>query len=97
MEAWCLGDVEALNRAFPKVPSSLAKQARYRDPDAIKGGTWEALESVSSSVGYHRSGLRKMQAAAEIAQHMNVESNRSKSFQAFRDGVRCLVNGGRHA
>jgi hypothetical protein len=97
LEAWFFGDVEALNRAFPKVPSSLGKQARYRDPDAIKGGTWEALEAVLVKHGYHRSGLRKMQAATEIAQHMNVESNRSKSFQVFRDGVRCLVNGGRHA
>jgi hypothetical protein len=97
LEAWFLGDAEALNRAYPKVPTSVANQARYRDPDAIKGGTWEALEAVLVKHGYHRSGLRKMQAATEIAQHMNVESNRSKSFQVFRDGVRCLVNGGRHA
>ncbi|MFC4857475.1 DUF4276 family protein [Actinophytocola glycyrrhizae] len=91
LEAWWLGDAEALNRAYPKVPVSLAKQARYRDPDAVKGGTWEALETVLNKHGYHRSGLRKMQAASEIAQYMNVESNRSKSFQVFRDGVRRLV------
>lgn len=97
LEAWLLGDAEALNRAYPKVPISLAYQARYRDPDAIRGGTWEALEAVLVKHGYHRSGLRKMQAATDIAQHMNVESNRSKSFQVFRDGVRCLVHGERHA
>jgi hypothetical protein len=97
LEAWFLGDPEALNQAYPKVPVSLANQARYRDPDAIKGGTWEALEAVLIKHGYHRSGLRKMQAATEIAQHMNVESNRSKSFQVFRDGVRRLVKGERHA
>ena len=97
LEAWLLGDAEALNRAYPKVPASLANQARFRDPDAIKGGTWEALEAVLTKHGYHRSGLRKLQAATEIAQHMNVESNRSKSFQAFRDGVRRLKKGETHA
>jgi hypothetical protein len=97
LEAWLLGDAEALNRAYPKVPINLANQARYRDPDAIRGGTWEALEAVLVKHGYHRSGLRKMQAATDIAQHMNVESNRSKSFQVFRDGVRGLVHGERHA
>jgi len=97
LEAWLLGDAEALNRAYPRVPISLANQARYRDPDAIRGGTWEALEAVLVKHGYHRSGLRKMQAATDIAQHMNVESNRSKSFQVFRDGVRSLVHGERNA
>jgi uncharacterized protein DUF4276 len=97
LEAWSLGDAEALNRAYPKVPTSVANQAGYCDPDAIKGGAWEAPEAVLVRHGYHRSGLRKMRAAAEIAQHTNVESNRSKSFQVFRDGVRCLVNGERHA
>lgn len=94
LEAWFFGDIPALRRAYPRVPASLGQQARYRDPDAISGGTWEALERVLRDRGYHASGLKKLEAAAEIASCMDIESNKSKSFQVFRDGLRRLVNEG---
>lgn len=98
LEAWFFGDIPALKRAYPKVSPTLDKQARYRDPDAIAGGTWEALERVLREHGYHTTGLRKLEAATEIAEHMDVEANRSRSFQVFRDGLRRLVKeGGRSA
>lgn len=49
LEAWFFGDMEALRSAYPRVPSSLAQRAPYRDPDAIRGGTWEALERLLST------------------------------------------------
>ncbi|MGH3864960.1 MAG: DUF4276 family protein [Pseudonocardiaceae bacterium] len=94
LEAWFFGDVPALCAAYPRVPVSLGQQAKDRDPDAISGGTWEALEHLLQAGGYHRGGLAKVAAATEIAQHMNVDVNRSRSFQVFRDGVRRLVAGG---
>jgi Domain of unknown function (DUF4276) len=97
LEAWFFGDVPALCEAYPKISPTLHKQVRYRDPDKILGGTWEALERVLNRSGYHSTGLRKLQAATDIAAHMDVESNRSKSFQVFRDGLRRLVNGGSDA
>lgn len=97
LEAWFFGDVPALCAAYPRVPNSLGQQAKYRDPDAVRGGTWEALERVLQAAGYHRGGLAKVAAATEIAQHMNVDVNRSGSFQVFRDGVRRLVAGGASA
>lgn len=97
LEAWFFGDVAALARAYPGVPATLAKRARYRDPDAITGGTAEALGRVLKRAGHHRGGLEKVRAAAAIAAHMNVEDNRSRSFQKFRDGVRLLVRGGADA
>lgn len=97
LEAWFFGDVPALCAAYPRVPVSLGQQAKYRDPDAVLGGTWEALEHVLQAGGYHRGGLAKVAAATEIAQHMNVDVNCSRSFQVFRDGVRQLVAGGSSA
>ncbi|MPZ82238.1 MAG: DUF4276 family protein [Actinophytocola sp.] len=94
LEAWFFGDVAAIQRAYPKVSVHLGKQARYRDPDAITGGTWEALERVLQERGYHATGLRKLQAATDIAAYMDVEANRSGSFQAFREGLRRLVKEG---
>ncbi|MGH3932234.1 MAG: DUF4276 family protein [Pseudonocardiaceae bacterium] len=97
LEAWFFGDVLALCAAYSRVPISLGRQAKDRDPDAIAGGTWEALERVLQARGYHSGGLAKVAVATEIAQHMNVDVNRSRSFQVFRDGVRRLVAGGTSA
>jgi hypothetical protein len=46
LEAWFFGDVEAIRAAYPGVPDSLGKRRGFRDPDAIAGGTWEALARV---------------------------------------------------
>jgi hypothetical protein len=85
LEAWFFGDVEALVAAYPRINPNLGKKAPYRDPDAIKGGTWEKLES--ELLYYHPGGLEKIRAAEEIAQYMNPARNRSKSFQVFRDAL----------
>jgi hypothetical protein len=92
LEAWFFGDVEALVLAYPGVSTTLAKKARYRDPDAITGGTWEALERVLKAAGHHSGGLAKIQAAREIAAHMDPFRNRSKSFQVFRDAIIACVS-----
>jgi predicted ATPase len=94
LEAWFFGDVPVICAAYPRVPVSIGQQAKHRDSHAIAGGTWEALERVLQKGGYHLGGLAKVAAATEIAQHMNVDANRSRSFQVFRDGVRRLVAGG---
>lgn len=94
LEAWFFGDVPALRAAYPRVPASLAQQEAFRDPDAIPGGTCQALERVLAKNGYHKPRLQKVQAATDIAPHMDIENNRSKSFQVFRDGLRRLVKEG---
>lgn len=91
LEAWFFGDVEALVAAFPRLPRTLARQTRYRDPDAIQGGTAEALERLLQKHGYQLEGLRKIEGARRIAEHMDPDRNRSKSFQVFRDALRKLV------
>lgn len=91
LEAWFFGDVPALRAAFSKVPETLEKKKGYRDPDAIAGGTWEALERVLQKAGHYRTGLQKMDAARRITQHMDPDRNRSRSFQHFRDALRKLV------
>jgi hypothetical protein len=87
LEAWFFGDIEALNAAYPRISLSLGNRARYRDPDAILGGTWEALERELKRVGYFPAGLNKISAAREISRFMIPERNRSKSFQVFRQGL----------
>jgi hypothetical protein len=87
LEAWFFGDVDALRQAYPGISPSLGERAGYRDPDAIRGGTWEALERELQRAGHHREGLAKIKAAQEISARMEPARNRSRSFQAFRKGL----------
>ena len=93
LEAWFFGDVEALVTAYPRVPVSLDKQARYRHPDAVPGSTWEALERVLQRASYYRGGIPKIEVAERVAKHMEDPArNRSPSFQVFVAGVQALVD-----
>jgi hypothetical protein len=87
IEAWFFGDVGAMIKAFPRVPRNLAQKAGYRDPDAISGGTWEALERVLQRAGHFPGGLPKIETARKIARFMDPDVNRSKSFQVFREDL----------
>lgn len=90
LEAWFFGDVAALRAIYPRIPESLGEQVRFRNPDLIPGGTWEALDKILIQYGY-RTGLVKTEAAAKIAEHMDPWNNRSTSFKVFRDGIIQLV------
>ena len=84
LEAWYFGDWEAVRQAYPRVSANIPRRARFRDPDAIKGGTWEAFERVMKKHGYFTTGLRKVEAAESIAAHIDPDRNRSRSFSVFR-------------
>ena len=91
LESWFFGDVRALASAFPRVPDELGRKTKYRNPDAIRGGTWETLEKVLQKAGYYRTGLPKIEAARRIAQHMDPDRNSSTSFNTFVRGLRALI------
>lgn len=91
LEAWYFGDWEAVRMAYPRVKPTIPAVARYRDADAIAGGTWESLEKVLQRAGYFRGGFRKIEAAKQIGTHMDPDRNRSRSFQVFRDALREAV------
>lgn len=91
LEAWYFGDWDAVRAAYPRVPAGIPGRSEYRDPDAIQGGTWEAFERVLQGAGYFAGGLRKIEAARTLAQHMQAASNRSASFQAFNRVLQDLL------
>ncbi len=90
LEAWFLGDVEGLRTAYPGVPSSLGSRENFRDPDAVPGGSWEALERVLQRAGHFRGGLGKIELARTMAKHLEPRRNRSRSFQCFMEGIAAL-------
>lgn len=91
LEAWFLGDMGAIVKAFPGVPKSIGRRRSLRNPDAIRGGTWEALERILKEAGYYGGGMPSVETARKIAEHMNPLINRSHSFRAFRDGLHQLI------
>ena len=91
LEAWFFGDVEAMHAAYPKIPINLQSKAKYRDPDAIRGGTYEALEHLLIQSNYYQERVHKPTVAQNIAQHMEPSRNRSKSFQVFLEGLKACV------
>lgn len=91
LEAWFFGDVEALHAAYPKIPKNLQSKARFRNPDTIQGGTYEALRDLLIEKKYYRERIPKTTVAQRIAQHMEPNRNRSKSFQVFIEGLKACV------
>lgn len=85
LEAWFFGDWNAVRQAYPTVNQNIPNKQGYRNPDRIAGGTWEALERVLKQAGHFKTGLRKIEAARSIAEHMDPAQNRSSSFQVFRN------------
>ena len=73
--------------AFPKVSTTIPHQAGYRNPDAIRGGTWEAFERILRRYGYFRTGLRKIEAARAVGAHVDPARSLSHSFVKFREAV----------
>ena len=91
LEAWYFGDWDAVRAVYPEVRSNVARLSNYRDPDAIRGGTWEALERLLKSA--FPEGLRKSELARNVSKHIDPQRSRSHSFRVFCDAVRDAVPG----
>lgn len=87
LEAWYFGEWTAVRSAYPRVSADIPGQRRFRDPDAVAGGTWETFERVLQRFGYFKTGLRKQEAARAIAAHMNPDLSRSHSFTKFYEAI----------
>ena len=87
LEAWFFGDWQAVQAAYPRVNPNIPNTAAYRNPDAVLGGTWEAFERVLQKARYFKTGLRKIEAAQAVAQHMDPGRNTSHSFLVFREAL----------
>lgn len=84
LEAWYLGDSEALARAFgDERLRDISNRERFRNPDAVVSPA-QALEELAPS-------FQKVSGARLMAEHLNEASNRSRSFQVFLEGLRRVV------
>lgn len=89
MEAWLLGDINALYEAYPNAKKNIVLSYKQ---DSICG-TWETLANAIYPGGlvkmkkecptYIEKGKIKAEWAARIGKHMNIYNNASPSFQHF--------------
>jgi hypothetical protein len=93
LEAWFFGDWKAVRAAYPRLPATIPAQQEYRDPDAIRGGTWERFEGVLQASGYYPSGLQKKDVARRVAEHMVPLRNTSASFRCLREALEEISTG----
>jgi len=90
-EAWFLGDLDAVRKAYPKAKEQILRN--YKN-DSICG-TWEVLADAVFSggsaklkkLGHIDEGTQKSVWAKAIAPFMNVENNKSPSFNFFKSEV----------
>jgi len=94
-EAWLLGDRNAIKTAYPRAKEQVLNGYMQ---DSICG-TWEKLADAIypegsqklKQLGWPYTGQAKCEWAKNIAPHLDVESNQSRSFQTFRNGIRNLA------
>jgi hypothetical protein len=94
-EAWFLGDIPALKRAYPKAKDAVLNS--YVN-DSICG-TWEKLadavykggSQALSRQGWKAVGAEKSAWAENIAPHMNLAENQSPSFNYLLNKLRELA------
>lgn len=89
MEAWLLGDGEALLKAYPQAKRSLLQ--KYVQDSIV--GTWEYLADVvyqggvqalkRNATSYHEIGTFKCECAKTIGPWMDIRGNASPSFCYF--------------
>lgn len=84
LEAWYLGDLDALAQVFGDDSLSRLKgKARYRDPDAIPRPSGEVERLVPE--------FQKVSGARLMANALTREGNRSHSFRVLLEGIDRLV------
>jgi len=94
-ESWLLGDIDAITSAYPTCKRNTLEE--YEN-DSICG-TWEIMadalypggSQVLAGKGYQISGKEKTTWAEKISPHINIDNNRSPSFQYFKSKIDELI------
>lgn len=85
IESWFIGDLEAVEKAYPQSnASSYVERSKFRNPDTL-GNASEELTKLTSTHS-------KVGRALKISTHLNLDTNRSPSFNILRSKVKELVS-----
>ena len=80
LEAWYLGDMDAIQQTFSRFNAAQYKNKRqFRNPDQCVNPKNELKKIVGD--------YSQISTAREMASHMIVDNNKSRSFKCFVEGV----------
>ena len=85
LEAWYIGEPEALVRAFPHAGERVQRELRrrrFRNPDEVVNPSAAVVQFIPD--------FQKRRGARRMAEYLS-RDNRSRSFQVFLEGVEGLV------
>ena len=82
LESWFLGDLNAVEEAFHVDLSKKKNKTIYKNPDVISNAKQELRRLVPQ--------YQPISGAERISKFLDINRNRSKSFQVFISGVRRL-------
>jgi len=96
LESWFMGDPQAIKSAYPRADSR-ALDSYIQDSIC---GTWEKLANTVYTGGaaalirrgWPSIGQIKCEWAEKITPYIDVQKNKSRSFQVFRDGLARLAS-----
>ncbi|MEQ9370950.1 MAG: DUF4276 family protein [Coleofasciculus chthonoplastes F3-SA18-01] len=89
LESWFLGDLAAVEKAYNLKPYSLSRrqnQNKYRDPDRLNSAKEELTKLLPAGYYYYPGTHSK-----EIAPHLSLTDNKSRSFQIFCQGIQKIL------
>lgn len=84
LEAWYLGDLDAIQQAYPQFNADKYKRrSKFRNPDNL---------NASHELARILPGFQKSQTARKIANYLSLDRNISTSFNNFIKGIKRLIN-----
>ncbi|GHT12791.1 hypothetical protein AGMMS4956_07930 [Bacteroidia bacterium] len=89
LESWFLGDLDAIEKAYPRFKAQqYAKKPHFRAVDTIKKPS-EFLRQILPEYSNRRS-LPKLETSSKIATFMNLNNNKSLSFNNTINAIKKL-------
>lgn len=84
LESWYLGDLEAIERAYPRFNcNNYINKAQFRNPDNLNAK--DKLKKILPE-------YKEIFSSKEISKYMNIRQNRSESFKQFIIGIEGIFN-----
>lgn len=84
LESWYLGDLKAVEKAYPNFKSiKYKRKVQFRNPDLLNAK--DKLKKILPE-------YKEIASSREISKFMNVEQNRSISFNNFVLGIQSIFN-----
>lgn len=83
LESWYLGDLQAVEKAYGVDLSKIKNNRKYADPDIVV--------DPKAIIKRYVPQLTQIDGAKRISKHMDIENNKSHSFNVFVDGIRGML------